>query len=94
MRKEYRGDVAVEVRSGRPEAYFDYIEDAYGDAFRAGTDDGAETFYLLYQQISGLGNECSTELFLSRFLPLLPKHARRKILNEVMVDPRSSRRND
>jgi hypothetical protein len=94
MLKEYRGDVAAEVSSGQPDAYLDHIEEAYGDAFRSGTDDAAETFYLLYQQIAGLGNESSTELFLARFLPLLPKHARRKILNEVMVNPQSPRRND
>jgi hypothetical protein len=94
MLKEYQGDAAAEIRSGRPDAYFDHIEHAYGDAFRSGTKDAAETFYLLYQQISGIGNEASTELFLSRFLPLLPKHARRTILNDVMPNPRSGRRGD
>jgi hypothetical protein len=94
MVKEYKGDAAADIRSGEPAAYFDHIEDAYGEAFRSGTSDAAETFYQLYQQISGLGNESSTELFLSRFLPLLPRHARRKILNEVMVKPRSTRLDD
>jgi hypothetical protein len=92
MSAHYKGDAAAEIRSGRPDSYFDHIAHVYGDAFRSGTNDGAETFYLLYQQISKIGNEASTELFLSRFLPLLPKHARRRILNDLIPNARPGRR--
>src|SRR5215218_3412722 len=92
---QYRGVPADEIRSGKPEVYLDHIEQTYGEAFRTGTSDAAETFFLLYQQISAIGNKESTELFLSRFLPQLTKDVRRKILNEVMpsANPKP-RRND
>jgi hypothetical protein len=91
---EYAGDAGEDIKSGRPQEYLDYIETAYGPAFRSGTNEAAETFYLLYQQFQALGNEQSTELFLSRFLPLLPQATRRRILNEVMENPQRPRRND
>lgn len=89
---EHTGVPADDIRAGNPSAYFDDIERTYGDAFRSGAVDAAETFYLLYRQISELGNEESTELFLSRFLPLLSRDVRRKIINDVM--PNSKPRND
>jgi hypothetical protein len=85
---EYTGVPADDIRAGNPEAYFDHIEKTCGHAFRSGTTDAAETFYLLYQQISEIGNAQSTELFLSRFLPLLSRSARRKIINDVMPNAR------
>jgi hypothetical protein len=81
---EYARFPADDIRSGNPDRYFDYIERIYGDGFRAGTTDALETFYQLYQQISQLGNEQSKELFLARFLPLLSRDARRKIINDIM----------
>jgi hypothetical protein len=39
----YAGDAAAEIRAGRPERYFDYIELTYGDAFRTGTADAMQT---------------------------------------------------
>ena len=83
----YKGDAAAEIRSGRPQAYFDYIERTYGAAFRAGTLDGVETFVLLYQQISALENKASTDRFSERFVPMLPLDARRKIVNEHLHKP-------
>lgn len=47
------------VRAAGSIYYIDYIDPAYGSAFRSGTNEAAETFYLLYQQISSLGNETS-----------------------------------
>jgi hypothetical protein len=82
MTAGYPGDAAAEIRSGRPHAYFDYIERTYGDAFRAGTTDGIETFVLLFQQISSLGNKEATDSFSERFVPMLPRDARRKIIND------------
>src|SRR5262245_9922944 len=84
---KYKGDPAYEISSGRPEAYYDYVQEIYGDAFRVGTSDGIETFCELYQQISMLGNTHSTELFVERFIPLLPTDARGKILNDVLNKP-------
>jgi hypothetical protein len=81
---QYGGVPADDIRSGKPATYLDHIERTYGEAFRSGTSDAAETFFLLYQQISEIGNEHSTELFLSRFLPQLTKDVRRKIINEIM----------
>jgi hypothetical protein len=83
----YDGDVAAKIRSGRPDAYFDYIERTYGDAFRAGTPDTIETFVLLYRQISALGNAGATNRFGQRFVPKLPLDARRKITNEELHKP-------
>jgi hypothetical protein len=80
----YTGVPADDIRSGNPTAYLDHIERTYGQAFRSGTTDAAETFYLLYQQISAVGNPQSTELFLSRFLPILSKDVRKKIINDIM----------
>src|SRR5262249_9769889 len=92
---EYAGVPADDIRSGTPEAYFDHIEKMYGDAFRSGTTDAAETFYLLYQQISELGNAPSTELFVAPFIPLLSRSIRRKIINDVMPNARPrSQHND
>jgi hypothetical protein len=92
---QYRGVPADDIRSGKPKAYLDHIERTYGEAFRSGTSDAAETFFLLYQQISAIGNEHSTELFLSRFLPQLTKDVRRKIINEIMPNANPKpRRND
>jgi hypothetical protein len=42
-----------------------------------------ETFVLLYQQISGLGNEEATNSFGERFVPMLPLDARRKIISSA-----------
>jgi hypothetical protein len=83
----YQGDAAAEIRSGRSRAYFDYIERIYGDAFRAGTDDATETFALLYQEISALGNQKATDTFGERFVSMLPSCARRKIVNEYLHKP-------
>jgi hypothetical protein len=83
----YKGDAAAEIRSGRPDAYFDYIEHTYGAAFRTGTLDGIETFVLLYQQITELDNKESTNRFSERFVPMLPLDARRKIVNEHLYKP-------
>jgi hypothetical protein len=80
----YAADAAAEIKAGRPEKYFDYIELTYGDAFRAGTADAMQTFVLLWQQISGFGNEASTKQFVDRFVPMLPLDARRKIINEYL----------
>ena len=80
----YTGDAVAEICSGHPQTYFDYIERVYGAEFRAGTEDAIETFALLYQQISDLGNTAATESFSERFVPMLPKHARRKIVNETL----------
>ena len=87
MTANYAGDAAAEIRSGRPQAYFDYIERTYGDAFRAGTPDAIETFVLLYQQISAVGNQEATDSFGERFVPMLPLDARRKIINEYLHKP-------
>jgi hypothetical protein len=83
-------------RTSSPDIHknIDYIEAAYGRVFRSGTNEAAETFYLLYQQFHALGNEESTELFLSRILPMLPQATQRRILNEVMENPQLPRRND
>ena len=91
---EYTGIPADDLQSGKPEAYLDHIERTYGEAFRSGTSDAAETFFLLYQQISAIGNEHSTELFLSRFLPQLTKDARRKIINDIMPNVKPKLRRD
>jgi hypothetical protein len=80
----YTGDIAHEIKSGRTGAYFDHIERTYGDAFRSGTDDAMQTFVLLFQQISTLGNRESTEGFIDRFVPMLPLDARRTIINEYL----------
>jgi hypothetical protein len=87
MTANYTGDATAEIRSGRPEAYFDYIDRTYGVAFRAGTADAIETFALLYQQISALGNQQATDSFGERFVPMLPLDARRKIINEYLHKP-------
>jgi hypothetical protein len=91
---EYAGNPADEIRRGNPTEYFDYIERIYGEGFRSGTTDAAETFYQLYREIAALGNEQSTELFLSRFLPLLSRDARRKIINDIMPTHRPKARRD
>lgn len=91
---KYTGTPIEELRTGDPNAYFDHIERTYGEAFRSGTKDGSETFYLLYQQISAVKNEQSTELFLSRFLPMLPRHARKAIINDIMPNARPKSRRD
>jgi hypothetical protein len=89
---KYTGNPADDIRAGRPERYYDHIEETYGDAFRAGTGDGVETFCDLYHQVSTLGNKCSTDLFVDRFVPMLPLEARRKILNEVLDKPQPAPR--
>ena len=89
MTANYTGDATAEIQSGRPQAYFDYIESTYGEAFRAGTPDAIETFVLLYQQISVLGNQRATDSFGERFVPMLPLDARRKIINEYLHRPQS-----
>ena len=90
----YAGNATEEIKTGRAQAYLDYIEEAYGEAFRSGTNEAAETFYLIYQQFYALAHETSTEQYLSRFLPLLPRETRRKILNQVMASPQKPLRND
>jgi len=87
MAGNYRGDATAEIRAGRPQAYFDYIEHTYGSTFRAGTPDAVQTFVLLYQQISALGNQQATDSFGERFVPMLPRDARRKIINEYLHKP-------
>ena len=91
---QYTGKAADDIRIGKPEAYFDHVERTYGKAFRSGTADSAETFYLLYQQISKIGNEHSMELFVSRFMPLLSKDVRRKIINDIMPNAKPKPRSD
>lgn len=86
MTVDYPGDPAAEIRSGRPQAYFDHIERTYGEAFRTGTPDAIETFVLLFQQISSLGNREATDSFGERFVPMLPRDARRKIINEYLYE--------
>jgi hypothetical protein len=85
---KYTGNPAGEISAGEPERYYDHIEATYGDAFRAGTHDGVETFCELYQQVAALGNKRSTDLFVDRFVPLLPLDARRTILNDALDKPR------
>ena len=83
----YAGVAADDIRSGNTDAYFDHIERTYGDAFRSGTTDAIKTFCLLYQQISMLGNKESTDSFIDRFVPMLPRDARRKIVNDYLHKP-------
>jgi hypothetical protein len=88
----YAGNAAEEIRAGRPDIYFNYIERTYGADLRSGTDDAIETFWLLYREISALGNRHSTDLFSERFIPLLPQSARQKLLNEFLAKDRKTQR--
>src|SRR5882757_7940165 len=83
----YIGSPTDDIRAGKPERYYDHVEETYGAAFRAGTPDGVETFCSLYNQIALLGNQHSIDLFVERFVPLLSLEARRRILNEVLNRP-------
>ena len=81
---DYTGDIESDIKSGRPAAYFDHIERTYSDGFKSGAIDAIETFALLYQQVSILGNKQSTDMFVDRFIPMLPLEARRKIVNKYL----------
>jgi hypothetical protein len=75
-------NVAEEIKTGRPERYYDYVYQTHGDAFRSGSVESLQIFAELYRQVLSLRNERSTRLFIERFVPLIPKEARRKIAEE------------
>jgi len=88
MRREmnFTGDAAGEITAGRPERYYDYILEAYGDTLQSGSIEGLETFRDLCRQVFSIGNERSTILFMEKFVPLLPAEARRRILMEFFAE--------
>jgi hypothetical protein len=77
---------ADDLKTGRPERYYDYIYQTYGDAFRSGSIQALETFRELLRQILAIGNERSILLFADRFFPLLPLEARQKIFAAFLTE--------
>lgn len=82
----FTGDAAGDISAGRPERYYNYILETYGDTLRSGSIDGLETFRDLCRQVFSLGNERSTILFMEKFVPLLPAEARWRILIEFFAE--------
>ena len=82
----FAGDAAGEITAGRPERYYDYILETYGDPLRSGSIEALETFRDLCRQVFSLGNERSTILFIEKFVALLPAEARRRILIEFFAE--------
>jgi hypothetical protein len=78
--------IESEIKSARPERYFDYISKTYGAPFQTGSIQALETSRELLRRILVFENERSTPLFAERFFPTLPQNARRKIFTEFLSE--------